>query len=92
MYFFHFLLQVFPGAMVVVTPVQRKLGVQFKEKCLSAGQQQVRGRVYNLNKKRFFSMLIANGLQDALNLLTGNMLPICTTQSSPQTIVEHTGT
>lgn len=66
--------------MAVVLSVWRKWGVQFKAKCLSAGQQQVRGRVYNLNKKYIsLSGLVTNGLQDALNLLRGNMVSICTT-------------
>lgn len=41
----------FPGATAVVVSEWRKLLVQFKANGLRAGQQQARGRDYNLNKK-----------------------------------------
>ena len=77
--------------MAIVMSVWRKLGAHFEGKCLSAGQQQVRGRVYNL-KNISLSGLVNNGLQDALNLLRVSYLTyqerFALVNSSPQTVIE----
>lgn len=53
---------------------------------LHAGQQRVKGRFTIETKINSLSGLETHGLEDALDLLQGYTVSICTVQCSPQAI------